>query len=168
MAHRESIQSDIFKLLLHGEPFFWAVSSSVGYGCRNKREDVLLIQFFLNRIIEEARNIITSDIIMGVVKDPAPFKKIPEMLVPDGDFGGKTWAAVKWLQKVSGYCVVDGMVSESDGTNALTPKSKMWYTIHILNYFYRDLCTEYFSDIRSDPKLPSLLCSHLTGLPDLV
>ncbi len=168
MAHRESIQSGILSGLLK-EPFFWTVSSSVGYGCRNKSEDVLLVQFFLNRIIDQVFNETVADVIAGTIKSKDPFNKIPTRLDPDGDFGGKTWGAIKWLQKVSGWCVVDGMVSASDGTNALTPKQNMWYTIHILNWFYSDVCPQYFPDIRQDPTLPTILSSHLTGpLPDLV
>ena len=169
MAHRESIRSDTLSLLLHGEPFFWTVSSSVGYACRNKEEDVLLVQFFLNKIIDAVFNKTVAEVIAGTIVDKNPLGGIPKKLVPDGSFGGKTWGAIKWFQKGSGYSVVDGMVSHSDGTSALTPKQKMWYTIHILNHGYRKVCPHYFSDIRQDPSLPSLLCSHLSGpLPDLV
>lgn len=168
MAHRESIQSGTLSLLLHGAPFFWTVSNSVGYGCRNRKEDVLLVQFFLNKIIETLFNETVADVIAGAVTDKDPFKGIPKKLVPDGDFGGKTWGAIRWLQRVCGYCVVDGTVSESDGTRPLTPKQKMWYTIHMLNWYYFYCCPHYFEDIRADPSLPSALCSHLSGpLPDL-
>jgi hypothetical protein len=167
MAHRESIQCGILSGLLQ-QPFFWTVSSSVGYGCRNKTEDVLLVQFFLNKIIDEGNSIVTADIIAGTEPSKNPYSRIPKKLVPDGDFGGKTWGAIKWLQKKSGYCVVDGMVSHSNGTSALTPKQNMWYTIHMLNWYYSDCTSSYIHDIRQDPTLPPLLCGHLTGLPDLV
>ena len=169
MAHRESIQSPELELLLGGEPFFWTVSSSVGYTCRNKTEDVLLVQFFLNRIIDEVFSMTVADVIAGEDVGNTPFKGIPKRLDPDGDFGGKTWGAIKWFQRESRWCVVDGMVSASDGTKALTPKQKMWYTMNMLNAFYREAWPQYYSDIRSDPTLPSILCHHLSGpLPDLV
>src|SRR5690606_32366239 len=91
MAHKESIQDKHLKGFIYGENFFWAVSSSVGYACRNKKEDVLLVQFFLNKIMDDIRSEIDAD--------GAPSKmKIPKRLVPDGDFGGKTWGAIKWFQ----------------------------------------------------------------------
>ena len=168
MAHRESIQSPTFAYLMNGEPFFWTVSSSVGYGCRNKPEDVLLVQFFLNRYIDACFDEIVAGVIAGDIKHKNPFSLVPKKLVPDGDFGGKTWGAIKWYQASTGYCVADGMVSACDGTSALTPKSKRWYTILILNSDYRSICPNLFSDIRCDPSLPSLLCDHLTGpLTDL-
>ena len=169
MAHKESIQDKHLKGFIFGEPFFWAVSSSVGYGCRNKKEDVLLVQFFLNKIISDLNNEIIVDVLAGTEPSLTPFRGIPKRLEPDGDFGGKTWGAIKWFQRESRWCVVDGMVSASDGTNALTPKQKMWYTMNMLNAFYREACPQYYSDIRSDPTLPSILCHHLSGpLPDLV
>lgn len=168
MAHRESIQAPPLQALLT-EPFFWTVSSSVGYGCRNKPEDVLLVQFFLNKIIEQVNNDVIADVAAGIDTTPKPFAGIPKRLEPDGDFGGKTWGAIKWFQKCTKWCVVDGTVSDSDGTNALTPKKKMWYTIHMLNWFYQECDSSYLFDIRQDPTLPPLLCSHLSGpLPDLV
>lgn len=169
MAHRESIQSPTLSALLHGAPFIWTVSSSVGYGCRNKTEDVLLVQFFLNTIIETLYNETIADVIAGTIEDKDPFSKIPKKLEPDGIFGGNTWGAIKWLQKVCGYCVVDGTISDSDGTQALTPKKKKWYTIHMLNWYYRYCCPQYFADICCDPTIHPLLRKHLSGpLPDLV
>lgn len=171
MAHRESIQDKYVKGFLYGSPFFWAISSSVGYTCRNKPEDVLLIQFFLNKIIGDINNEIIVDIIAGTEPSKTPFKGIPKPLVPDGDFGGKTWGAIKWFQTkcIVPPMVADGMVSSADGTKALTPKNKQWYTIYVLNNFYCENYLHYYDDIRSDPDLPPLLCSHLSGpLPDLV
>ena len=162
MAHKESVQENALKAFLHGSPFFWTVSSSVGYACRNKKEDVLLVQFFLNRIFAAAQAAFDED---PYVDDPV----FPKQLVPDGDFGGKTWGAIKWFQKRSKYCVVDGMVSAANGTRLLTPKQGMWYTIYMLNGFYRESFPDKFQDIRSDKELPVLLLSHLSGpLPDLV
>ena len=171
MAHRESIQDKHVKGFLFGQDYFWAVSSAVGYTCRNKKEDVLLVQFFLNKIINQLRQEITVDIIAGTEPSTTPFKGIPKQLVPDGDFGGKTWGAIKWLQRecIVPPMVADGMVSAADGTKALTPKNKRFYTIYVLNHIYASEFQHYFHDIRSDPDLPPLLCTHLSGpLPDLV
>lgn len=164
MAHKESIQDKHLKGFIYGENFFWAVSSSVGYACRNKKEDVLLVQFFLNKIMDDIRSEIDAD--------GAPSKmKIPKRLVPDGDFGGKTWGAIKWFQSevISPPMVADGMVSAADGTASLTPKNKRFYTIYVLNNMYCYYNHHHFKDLRSDPDLPSLLCTSLSGpMPDLV
>ncbi len=171
MAHRESIQDKHLKGMLYGQDFFWAVSSNVGYTCRNKPEDVLLVQFFINSITNQIRNEIIVDIIAGTETKTSPFKGIPEKLDPDGDFGGKTWSAIKWIQRecIVPPMVADGMVSAADGTKALTPKKKRFYTIYALNHLYGLYNHHYFHDIRSDPDLPSALCNHLSGpLPDLL
>lgn len=168
MAHRESIQDTTLKTVLMGEPFFWAVSSSVGYTCRNKKEDVLLVQFFLNCFIDDVYNDAVVKVLKGTDGDKNPFSGIPKALEPDGSFGGKTWGAIKWFQKKMGL-VVDGMISESDGTNFKTPKQGKMYTIHALNMMYNLINPQYYYDIRMDGKLPSPLCQQLSGpLPDLV
>ncbi len=152
MPYKESVQSEDLKLYLNGASFFWNVSSSVGYTCRNQKEDVLLVQFFLNSIF------------LGLAADPNTnfIVKPPKQLVPDGDFGGKTWAAIKWMQQFN--CVVDGMVSaKADGTQCMTPKQGKLYTIYELNGWYIEYHPTKFQDLRQDPTLPSVLCSHLSG-----
>ena len=157
MAHRESIQADLLQAFWTGASFYWNVSSSVGYTCRNKKEDVLLVQFFLNAIFEDA-------------SEDCPKLKVPARLEPDGLFGGKTWGAIKWFQKeIRLNLVADGMVSETDGTRYFTPKQGMMYTIHALNGIYRYTRSHYFDDIRKDSTIPAVLSGHLSGpLPDLV
>lgn len=168
MAHRESIQSGTLKTVLQGEEFFWAVSNSVGYTCRNKKEDVLLVQFFLNSFIADVYNNMVVQVLKNTVEDKSPFSSIPRSLETDGDFGGKTWAAIKWFQKKMGL-VVDGMISESNGTSFQTPKQGKMYTIHALNLMYLVINPAYFEDLRMDRNLPSPLCQQLSGpLPDLV
>lgn len=157
MAHRESISSDELKGYLNGSTFFWNVSNSVGYACRNKKEDVLLVQFFINKTI------------VGInTRDAQYMVKTPALLNPDGDFGGKTWAAIKWIQGLSEGCVVDGMVSTADGTQFRTPKQKRIYTIYDMNAWYQHYFPVSFNHITTDPSLPTPLLSHLVGpLPDL-
>lgn len=168
MAHRESIQNSTLKTVLMGEDFFWAVSSSVGYTCRNKKEDVLLVQFFINCFIDSLYNSAVVATLKGTGGDKNPFEGIPKNLEPDGDFGGKTWGAIKWFQKKMGL-VVDGMISESNGTSFKTPKQGKMYTIHALNLMYAAINPQYYYDIRMDGKLPSPLCQQLSGpLPDLL
>lgn len=157
MAHKESIQSGELKEYLNGANFFWNVSNSVGYGCRNKKEDVLLVQFFINQTINGINT-----------KDAWAKLKTPDLLEPDGDFGGKTWAATKWIQRQAQGCVVDGMVSAPDGTRFRTPKQKRIYTIYDMNAWYQFYYSSNFQDLCMDPALPTELTSHLYGpLPDL-
>jgi hypothetical protein len=157
MAHRESIQAELLRAFFTGTSFYWNVSSSVGYTCRNKKEDVLLVQFFLNAIFDD-------------LEEDGAKCKVPARLVPDGSFGGKTWGAIKWFQKeVKLNLVADGMVSATDGTRYFTPKRGMMYTIHALNGIYRYSRSHYFDDIRKDSSIPAVLSSHLSGpLPDLL
>lgn len=162
MAHRESIQNDELRFQLNGSDYFYNVSSSVGYGCRNKPEDVQLVQFFVNYAIVECQN-----------QDPdwgsETVIKTPGLLEMDGRFGGKTWSAIKWFQKFVDGCVPDGMISSPDGTKFRTPKQGMIYTIYVLNYWYQSARPVTWRNITADPWLPTLLCQHLSGpLPDLV
>ena len=154
MAHREAIGEELSVFLDVGT-FYWAISSNVGYTCRNKKEDVQLVQFFLNTIFEHYRK-----------EDEFVHKPI----VVDGKFGGETWGAIKCYQKfMTPMLVVDGMVSAADGNDEFTPKQSMSYTIHWLNSMYSTINPQYYRDIRMDPLLPSELCAQLTGpLPDLV
>lgn len=143
MAYLESLQEGEIKTWLEA-PNFWNISSSVGYGCQNKKADVLLVQFFLN---SEARF----------------FDKESRLIVPDGTFGGKTWARVKQFQKEAGVSVIDGMVSSISGDRLQTPKQGAIYTIIVMNRYYWVHSKAYYPDIRRDPKLPAELCSIFSG-----
>ena len=151
MAYKESVRNEEL-WAWSGLSYFWNVSSNVGYTCQNKEDDVLLIQFFLNRVFDA----IEKDIYMTGTP--------PKRLVPDGDFGGKTWGAIKWYQKAVG-CVADGMISSADGTRDRTPKHGKLYTIHELNIWYQYYYPAFFQDLRADPGLPTVLCSHLSAPP---
>jgi peptidoglycan hydrolase-like protein with peptidoglycan-binding domain len=153
MAHREAISNEELAMFLDGGSFYWAISSNVGYSCRNRLEDVQLVQFFLNCIFDGKR------------KEGFSSRK---NLVVDGKFGGKTWSAIKWFQK-DYLCVADGMVSAAGGKDNYTPKHGKAYTIHWLNSSYSYYHRQYYKDIRMHPGLPTELCSQLSGpLPDLV
>jgi hypothetical protein len=151
MAHKESIQSSLLSTFLEGEPYFWTVSTHVGYGYKNKSEDVRLVQYFLNIAFRDA-------------------KHGPKKLVTDGLFGGKTWRAIRTFQEDYSFeCIVDGMISPANGISTATPKQGMVYTIYHLNYAYRSKKKEHFRDLRTDPELPGELRSYLSApMPDLL
>ena len=145
MATKQSTGSESVRNYL-GASFFWNVTDNVGYGYSNKESDVLLIQFFLNGITRffnknsgENRN----------------------MLVPDGKFGGKTWAAIKWVQGEF-LGVKDGMISPPNGEQLHTPKQGRVYTMYDINNVYKNIYGHYFADIRRDPACPFKLISHFT------
>jgi hypothetical protein len=154
MAHKETISDPYLAMFLDKAPFYWAISFSVGYSCRNRTEDVQLVQFFLNCIFEGKR------------RDEFDSRK---NITVDGKFGGETWGAIKWLQKdLAPMLVTDGMVSAASGNEEFTKKQKKSYTIHWLNSLYSSYYPQYFGDIRMHPGLPSELCSQLSGpLKDL-
>jgi len=145
MATKQTVGSESVKNHL-GASFFWNVTDNVGYGYQNKESDVLLIQYFLNSIIRFYNNN------TGESKS---------LLVPDGKFGGKTWAKIKWIQgEFMG--VADGMVSSPNGDSLYTPKQGRVYTMYDLNNVYKNIYGHYFMDIRRDPNCPPSLISHFT------
>ncbi len=158
MAYRESIQNKELKGVLGGSQYFWNVHKNVGYGYRNYKSDVMLVQFLLN-----ASNL----------ADGRPDRKI----AVDGQFGGQTWRAIKNFQKdMLFYCedysdyrqpVQDGCVSSTNGTKFLSVRQKMPYTILLLNINYQWANSQYFQDIRKDPDLPKFLAEQLTGMPQV-
>lgn len=153
MAHRETISDDLGFFLDEG-PFFWAISFSVGYSCRNKKEDVQLVQYFLNKIFDGNR------------RDGYTSRK---NITVDGQFGGETWGAIKWYQKdLAPMVVADGMISAASGNDIDTKKQKRSYTIHWLNSNMAHFYPLLYKDIRNDPLLPAELRSQLSGpLKDL-
>ncbi|HUF04451.1 MAG TPA: peptidoglycan-binding domain-containing protein [Aridibacter sp.] len=154
MAHKETIQNNELKASMPSANHIYTVSTNVGYGYKNKTEDVRLVQFFLNACME----IIGED-----------WRNKPDNLVRDGIFGGKTWGAIKSFQKASMSAVVDGMVSPTDGERMYTPKHRMVYTMNLLNWYYFLGRSEFFHDIRTDPTLPGELREYLSSpLPNLL
>ncbi len=153
MAHKESVQNDDIRQWLSGERFIWTNSERVGYGYRNRLEDVMLVQFLVNGAFRAGKKLYNWH-----------SKNVPSELVIDGKFGGKTWKAIKmWQEMVTGV-VVDGMISPSDGTKALTPRQGQIYTILTLNVYYRDGFPIYYQDISSDPTMRPELAVHLMKL----
>ena len=155
MAHKESIQSPDIRQWMNGADALWTVSDRVGYGYTNNSEDVRLVQFLLNAIFGSVNKYLGPSF---------ELKNIPKALVPDGKFGGKTWAAIKWFQDMNSNTVIDGMVSPSNGTKLHTPKQGRVYTMIMLNHYYRELFPLYYRDIRGDPTIRPELAVHLTKL----
>lgn len=116
---------------------FWTLQDNVGYGYKNRWLDVMLVQFFLNKV---ARS---------------------KILEPDGLFGGKTWRAIKDYQ-TRWNCVADGMVTAAQGDSLISKKQGRVFTICYLNVDYFVLHRAYYDDLKKDPDLPSALCNHFT------
>jgi hypothetical protein len=69
------------------------VDHSVGKFGRNRRTDVQLVQFLLNKLIQNIKD-------TGMGESPLP---VPELLVTDGICGTKTIAAILWCHKSENY-----------------------------------------------------------------
>jgi peptidoglycan hydrolase-like protein with peptidoglycan-binding domain len=151
MAYRESVQNKELRDSLFGAQFFWNIHENVGYGYKNNKSDVLLVQFLLN----------TWNRYNGLNT---------RLLVPDGQFGGNTWREIKTFQKEVGesFQTSDGCVTAVNGTKLLSPKAKTPYTILVLNMAYINIFRLYYPDIRKDPKIPEPLIPQLTGMPAVV
>lgn len=126
---------------------FWAIDRSVGWGCENYYDDVLLIQYLINSL------------------------KITNKLEPDGIFGNKTCKAIarfqnKFNQKHNGGCLVDGKVNAVDGSVSYSHKSGAIYSIYLINYWFLERKRIFYPDIRADRELPQPLLHILfaTGL----
>jgi len=152
MAHKQEVGNNAIKDHMFGANFFWNISDNVGYGYKNNESDVLLVQFFLNSTVRA-------------------FNKYSEgkdvsTIVPDGKFGGQTWAKVKWFQ-TQVECVVDGMVSSPSGNSLFTPNQGQIYTMYTFNAVYKRCFGHYYPDIRVDPKCPVPLRGHFTVPHDI-
>ena len=146
MATKQSVTSESVRNYL-GASVFWNVTDHVGYGYRNQESDVRLIQFFLNKIV--------------LFFNKTSGEKERTLLEPDGKFGGKTWAKIKWVQGEF-LGVKDGMISPPNGSSLHTPKQGRVYTMYDLNNVYKNIYGHYFTDIRRDPDCPPELISHFT------
>lgn len=114
---------------------FYNLNSSVGYGCANKRSDVLLVQYFLN------------------VQNKAWDWIFGKQIAVDGDFGGETWRAIKTFQNNIGYNGA-GTVSTVRSNRYTSPKTNTFYTIIYLNDSVKHELSTYWTDLRRDPLLP--------------
>ena len=141
MAHKEMLQNGEVKTWLEAQ-WLWNVSSSVGYSCPNKKGDVLLVQYLLNSVAR-------------ICGQPS------RLLVPDGKFGGKTWARIRQVQIEDCMAIPTGMVSAIDGSRLYGPKGL--YSIIMLNRYLVAQLRHYYMDIRMDPKCPAELVGILSG-----
>jgi|SRR5690606_13899332 len=136
MAHKDTVQDDELKRILSGNDIYWNLTASVGYACKNRTADVMLVQFFLNHMY---------------LGDYEEWVKV------DGRFGGKTWAAIKEFQR-SYSCVIDGAVRPADGKRLHTPKQGKIYTIYQLNSVVaQHYPPPVFKDIRVIKGIPGAL-----------
>lgn len=141
MAYKESVKNQELREYLEGSQYFWNINENVGYGYKNNPSDVMLVQFLLN----------ACNRTFG----------FGNLLVPDGQFGGKTWREIKNFQNIGDTQTSDGCVTAVNGTKYTSAKTKTTYTILILNTVYFNLYRMYYSDIRKDPKIPEPLISQL-------
>lgn len=148
MAYKEKMSNNMRNDIFQGElvHHFWAINKTVGWGCSNNYDDVLLVQYLINVWNKS---------------------KALEM---DGIFGNKTYQAIKSFQKwANGYFAAnalknDGKVSAANGDAYNTKSGNHVYTIHILNYIYLQEKRIYYNDLRMDANLPSRLCNILSGV----
>ena len=138
------------KAELKGAEFFWNIRSHVGYGYKNDKNDVLLVQFLINRMIDYHN-------------DQCDVGDEIKTLETDGIFGGQTWNRIKWFQKEvkDDPKMADGMVSPVDGQRLLSPNTKQLYTIYALNKGYHLLYKSFYHDIKLDPTCPAALRHYL-------
>lgn len=143
MAHKDSVINPQIREVLLGAGHFWNLSNSVGYGCKNRRADVMLVQFCINH----------------------SYTPYTEIVKVDGYFGGKTWNAIRNFQR-DYSCVVDGAVRPADGIRHSTPIQNKIYTIYQLNSMLAQcLSQEQFRDLRRLGYLPELLKEELESVP---
>ena len=132
--------------------FFWNIHEDVGWGCRNRPDDVMLVQFMLKRVFQ-----------YQVEKYGLPRLPTKKDMVVDGIFGPQThkWVSA-YQQLMPGYMHQDGKVDAIDGTKKISTKTDRAYTIAILNLDFADRDYIYYHDLRMDPNLPSALANALT------
>jgi peptidoglycan hydrolase-like protein with peptidoglycan-binding domain len=139
MIYKATVGIDLKTHIFNDVNHFWAIEDTVGWGCRNKYEDVLFIQYMLNSAAKAKR------------------------LEPDGIFGPETAKGIKNFQKSLNKrfggktCQADGRVSDMDGSRAVTTSDR-YYTIHLLNWVYLDVKRIYYNDLTMDAQLPGDLC----------
>ena len=135
---------------------FYAIDQSVGIGCANVRDDVLLVQFFL-RVIFENDNEISNPFFTAGPKGPAI----------DGMWGPKSAGFLKaWeqhLQKVApGVVKQDSRVDPIKSGSTVGSLTGSTYKICILNGRYGQLKgIPAHANISHDPLFPSALTQSL-------
>lgn len=145
MAHIEIVRNAELRKHLDGRNRFYAISSSVGYGCPNRANDVRLVQFLVNRAYGR------------------------KVLVVDGSYGGQTWRHIKSYQEMVMGINGGGLVSAADGTKCMSPKGRNLYTIFDLNMSYFRLQPFFSKDPSLDPEFPKEVLAQIRSrVPELV
>lgn len=141
----------------------YVVDGTVGAGCRNQREDVLLVQFFLR--------VLGPRTVSAAINETFQPKNAPPLAI-DGVCGQRTLAAIKSFQTQfdkaesgpdnPGFLLQDGVVHPPELGTSFGPRSGHVLTIIRLN-------TEYASQfgldrhkrIDTDPLFPRELLKKL-------
>jgi peptidoglycan hydrolase-like protein with peptidoglycan-binding domain len=110
---------------------FFDVTGTVGWGCKNHKDDVMLVQLLLRRHYMYRSN-------LGLSTKPALIVKV------DGIFGDKTAEAIVAYQRHGGT-LVDGKVDPGRTT------------IRSLNTMYKSEYPQYSGKPYIDPEAPPLL-----------
>lgn len=125
---------------------FYTVERAVGKGSPNQRDDVLLVQFFIRRILEGFNVTIPGE----------------RPLAIDGQCGRQTQRYIQFFQKdlntsYGKHIVEDGVVSPMANRAGLVGKSdKIIYTMVALNTNYSDRYgKEWHSNLAIDPLCPA-------------
>lgn len=129
---------------------FYNVTFAVGKGCPNYKEDVLLVQFFLQRIYKN--NMMKAQTPKGAMK-------------VDGKCGPITsnWILKFQIDMMNGglECYPDGIVNKAGNnkSNWISSISKTKYTIRLLNNGLRKLEPELYKSLAVHPEVPPELRS---------
>lgn len=110
--------------------WLYNVSYPVGRGCPNRRDDVLLVQSFLNMLLP-----------CLTILDPASGKRIQSYLKLDGLFGPRTQGVIMGYQKNvktrGGVITADGRVDPSP-ESGWSQRLNVQYTMVWMNRDYRN------------------------------
>ncbi len=137
-----------------GMPFY-VVDSTVGKGCPNIRQDVLLVQFFLRALMVDA----------GKEKAYVPPGEQP--IKVDGVCGAHTIAYIKFFQEENmrrnpGATIhVDGRVDPLLTGSSVSSITHSTYTIVRLNSTYKTRFGTFFANPILDPLFPRELVHSL-------
>jgi len=132
---------------------FYSVDSAVGTGCPNVRDDVLLVQFFLLRMMDDD------------VKGNGGFIPPSEQPITiDGTFGRQTATYIKFFQQETIRRTVgpsDNRVDPMKG-NLRSPTGGFLYTMTSFNFeYFNRQGSGFHANISIDPLFPAELKKHL-------
>jgi hypothetical protein len=124
---------------LNGSLHFWGIDKTVGWGCPNNWEDVMLIQYMLSAAWWL------------------------DNLKCDGIFGPKTASTiVRWQQTASLGLRADGRISPVDGTRLRSTTTNKIYTMLAINAEMAKHMPILYKNIRIDDKLPAKLRDRMS------